>query len=193
MAADDPLNTEDQQVEQIMAAVGESVPRFVASLVVEGSERSAVIVAVAQLDTVLEQFFMAVLQPGDDERLFDWNGVLGTTSSRIIMADRLGIIDADVKRALDLVRKIRNDFAHSLESASLSDSPHRDRLNELVNLCEKNEVYRGMRKDLTDLLEREDLAEEVERGQFSESLLDFASVMYVVLYSLISISAISRR
>jgi hypothetical protein len=56
MATDDPLNTEDQQVEQIKAAVGESVPRFVASLVVEGSERSAVIVAVAQLDTLLEEF-----------------------------------------------------------------------------------------------------------------------------------------
>jgi hypothetical protein len=133
------------------------------------------------------------LQPGDDKKLFDWNGPLGTTSSRIIMADRLGIIDADVKRALDLVRNIRNDFAHTLESASLSDTPHRDRLNEQVKLCEKNEVYSGMRKDLTELLKREDLAEEAERGQFSESLLDFASVMYVVLYSLISVSAISRR
>jgi DNA-binding MltR family transcriptional regulator len=195
MATDDPLNTEDQQVEQIIAAVGESVPRFVASLVVEGSERSAVIVGAAQLDDSLERLLLKVLKPQSDknDRLFGVNGPLRDTYPKINLAYRLGIIDDDVEQALQLVRKIRNDFAHSLESASLSDSPHGDRLNELVNLCEKNEVYRGMRKDLTDLLKREDLAEEVERGQFSESLLDFASVMYVVLYSLISISAISRR
>jgi hypothetical protein len=192
MATDDPRNTEDQQVQQIIAAVGESVPRFVADLVTEGSERSAVIVGGAQLDNVLEQFLVTVLQPGNDKQLFEWNGPLGTTSSKMIIARRLGIIDADVYRALELVRKIRNRFAHSLETATLSEGSPRDRLDELVKLCEKNDVYSGMRKDLTDLLEREDLAEEVERGQYSESLLDFAAVMCVVLYSLISISAISR-
>jgi hypothetical protein len=36
MATDSPSNTEDQQVEQILAATSESVPRFVADLVVEG-------------------------------------------------------------------------------------------------------------------------------------------------------------
>jgi hypothetical protein len=193
MATDHPFNTEDQQVEQVIAATSESVPHFVASLVVEASERSAVIVGAAQLDTVLEQFLITVLQPGDDKQLFGTYGLLGTTSSKINIASRLGIIDADVKRTLELIRRIRNDFAHSLETATLSEGTQRNRLNELVKLCEKNEVYSGMRKDLTDLLKRPDLAEEVQRGQFSESLLDFASVMYVVLYSLISVCKISRR
>jgi hypothetical protein len=150
-------------------------------------------VGAAQLDTVLEQFLITVLQPGDDKQLFGTYGLLGTTSSKINIASRLGIIDADVKRTLELIRRIRNDFAHSLETATLSEGTQRNRLNELVKLCEKNEVYSGMRKDLTDLLKRPDLAEEVQRGQFSESLLDFASVMYVVLYSLISVCKISRR
>jgi len=152
-----------------------------------------VIVGVTQLDTVLEEYLSTVLQPGDNKELFDWNGPLGTTSSKIIIARRLGIIDKDVKRALDLARKIRNSFAHTLASASLSESPHKERLHELVKLCEKNEAYHDMRKNFTDLLKREDLAEEIQRGQFSESLLDFASVMCVVLYSLISVRAISQR
>jgi len=193
MAADDSLNREDRQVKQILAATSESVPRFMADLVTEGSERSAVIVGAAQLDTVLEQFLISVLQPGDDKKLFDANGPLGNTNSKIIIAYRLGIIDDDVERALQLVRRIRNDFAHSLETATLSEGKQRDRLNELVKLCEGNAYYPGVRRDFTDLLKREALSEEVERGQFSESLLDFASVMSALLTSLISVRAISRR
>ena len=147
----------------------------------------------AQLDTVLEQFLITVLQPGDDKKLFDANGPLGNTNSKIIIAYRLGIIDDDVERALQLVRRIRNDFAHSLETATLSEGKQRDRLNELVKLCEGNAYYPGVRRDFTDLLKREALSEEVERGQFSESLLDFASVMSALLTSLISVRAISRR
>jgi hypothetical protein len=117
MATDDPFNKEDQQVEQIMAATAESVPRFMADLVTEGSERSAVIVGAAQLDNVLEQFLITVLQPGDDKKLFGTRGPLSVTYSKISIAYRLGVIDADVERALELVRRIRNDFAHSLETA----------------------------------------------------------------------------
>jgi hypothetical protein len=193
MVADDSLNTEDQQVEQILAGTSESVPRFVADLVVEGGERSAVIVGAAQLDTVLEQFLITVLQPGNDKKLFDANGPLSDTYSKINIAYRLGIIDADVERALELVRRIRNDFAHSLETATLSEGKQRDRLDELVKLCKRNAAYPGVRRGFTDLLKREDLSEEVERGEFSESLLDFATVMCALLISLISVRAISRR
>ena len=193
MATDDLFCTEDQQVKQILAATSESVPRFVADLVVEGGERSAVIVGAAQLDNVLEQFLITVLQPGDDTKLFDANRPLRDMYSKINVAYRLGIIDADVARALELVRRIRNDFAHSLETATLSEGKQRHRLDELVKLCEGNAVYPGVRKDFTDLLKREDLSEEVERGEFSESLLDFASVMCALLISLISVRAISRR
>jgi hypothetical protein len=116
-----------------------------------------------------------------------------TDPSKINVAYRLGIIDADVECALELVRRIRNDFAHSLETATLSEGKQRNRLNELVKLCEGNAVYPGVRRDFADLLKREDLSEEVERGEFSESLLDFASVMCALLISLISVRAISRR
>jgi len=195
MAADDSLNREDRQVQQIQAATSESVPRFVADLVVEGGERSAVIVGAAQLDDSLERFLLEVLQPqpGGNDKLFGVNAPIRDTYRKINLAYRLGIIDDDLERALQLVRKIRNAFAHSLESASLSDSPHRERLNELVKLCEGNEVYSNILKGFTDLLDRDDLSEEIERGQFSDSLFDFASVMCVLLMSLISVRAISQR
>lgn len=194
MAADDSSNTEDQQVQQILAALSETVPRWVADLATEG-ERSAVIVGAAQLDNALEQYLLIVLQPqpGGDDKLFGENGVLRNTYAKINIAYRLGIINADVERALQLVRRIRNDFAHSMESASLSEGPQRDRLDILTKLCERNPTYQNVRRGFTDLMDRDDLSEEVERGQFSESLLDFASVMCVLLMSLISVRAISQR
>ena len=81
MATDSPSNTEDQQVAQILAATSESVRRFVSDLVVEGGERSAVIVGAAQLDNVLEQILITVLQPGDDKKLFGTRGPLSDTYS----------------------------------------------------------------------------------------------------------------
>jgi hypothetical protein len=83
MATDDPFSTEDEQVKQILAATSESVPRFVADLVVDGGERSAVIVGAAQLDNVLEQFLITVLQPGDDKKLFDANRPLRDMSQKL--------------------------------------------------------------------------------------------------------------
>lgn len=185
MVADDSLNTEDQQVQQVIEANAETVPDFVVGLVQE-SERSAVIVGAAQLDNVLEQLLRNVLQPqpGSDDKLFGANGPLRDTYAKINIAYRLGIIDNNVERALQLVRRIRNDFAHSIESASLSVGPQRDRLNELVKLCERNTVYPKLRSEFTDVAERD----EIDKG-----LSDFAVVMCVMLMALVSVKAISQR
>jgi hypothetical protein len=113
--------------------------------------RRSVQYGAAQLDNILEQFLITVLQPGDDKKLFGANRPLSDMYSKINVAYRLGIIDADVARALELVRRIRNDFAHSLETATLSEGKQRHRLDELVKLCEGNAVYPGVRRDFTDL------------------------------------------
>ena len=42
-----------------------------------------------------------------------------------------GLIDAPVERALSALRKLRNAFAHSTESASLADPAHSARLAEI--------------------------------------------------------------
>jgi hypothetical protein len=187
MAADDSSNTEDQQLQQTLAALSETVPRWVADFATEG-ERSAVIVGAAQLDNVLEQYLLIVLQPqpGGDDKLFGSNGVLRDTYSKINIAYRLGIINADVERALQLVRKIRNDFAHSMESASLSEGPQRDRLDILTKLCERNPTYQNVRRGFTDIAARAE-------DDLSQSLCDFASVMCVLLMALMSVKTISRR
>ena len=61
------------------------------------------------MDNVLEQYLLTVLQPqpGSDDKLFGSNGPLRDTYAKINIAYRLGIIDTDVERALQLVIPFR--------------------------------------------------------------------------------------
>jgi hypothetical protein len=98
------------------------------------SDRAAVILGTSQLDLLLYQLLEGFLLPcttGKDE-LLEGDSPLATFSSRINISYRLGLIDADFARALHLIRRIRNSFAHEISSASLSSGAHRDRIRELV-------------------------------------------------------------
>lgn len=98
------------------------------------SDRAAVILGTSQLDLLLYQLLEGYLLPctsGKDE-LLEGDSPLATFSSRINISYRLGLIDADFARALHLIRRIRNNFAHEISSASLDSGAHRDRIRELV-------------------------------------------------------------
>ncbi len=56
-------------------------------------------------------------------KIFEPSGILGTASSRITMAAALGWISKETQAQLDLLRKIRNEFAHSVTTRRLTDSP----------------------------------------------------------------------
>lgn len=53
----------------------------------------------------------------------------------------MGLIDNDFEHALQLVRKIRNDFAHQLEEESLSSQRQRPRVVELIRWIERSGLY----------------------------------------------------
>jgi hypothetical protein len=98
------------------------------------TDRAAVILGAAKLDTLLYQLLGRFFLPsptGKDE-LLDGDSPLSTFSSRINVAFRLGLIDAPFARALHLIRRIRNSFAHELTGCNLDSGAHRDRVKELV-------------------------------------------------------------
>ncbi len=107
------------------------------------SERAVVILAGARLDIDLEKLLKHILipYPGGTDPLFDGDRMLGTFSAKIAMAYRIGAIDADLERALQILRKIRNDFAHQLEHESLSSPRQKSRLAELVRWASQTELY----------------------------------------------------
>jgi hypothetical protein len=132
------INAEDKQAREIAAEIGD----LVKGLAKEG-ERAAVVVGAARLDLALEHLLKKAMHPhpGGSDNLFDQERPLGTFFSKIALAYRLGLIDKDVEQALQLVRKIRNNFAHSVGAASLSESAHSSRLLELSNHCRAAELY----------------------------------------------------
>jgi DNA-binding MltR family transcriptional regulator len=100
------------------------------------SDRAAVIVAASILDELLRSFLVAKLVPvsSSNDELFDGaNAPLGTFSSRIEMAFRIGLISVKFARDLHLVRRIRNDFAHNIHGASFEDTRVKQRVSELDN------------------------------------------------------------
>ncbi|MCA7900827.1 hypothetical protein LGM39_15720 [Burkholderia cepacia] len=107
------------------------------------SERASVILAVAWLDSDLEKVLKKVLHPcsGGGDNLLDSDRPLGAFSAKITLARRIGVIDHEVESALQILRRMRNEFAHELEASTLSSDRNRDRLTELGKRFEHWNVY----------------------------------------------------
>lgn len=110
------------------------------------SDRAAVVLAASALDNSLLQLLKSYLRPhtgsGEDPFL-EGDSPLGTFSARIKAVHRLGLIDDDMASVLNLIRKIRNEFAHEVSAHTLDVSPHRDRVRELLKrFCEAENLIK---------------------------------------------------
>jgi hypothetical protein len=107
------------------------------------TDRAAVILGAANLDSlffhILKKLFVPVTGNVDD--LLEGEAALSSFSSKIHLVYRLGLIDNHLSRALHLIRKIRNAFAHEVSSATLEEGSHGDRVRELENLLESHEKF----------------------------------------------------
>jgi hypothetical protein len=121
---------------------GIRVAHFVKGLCEEG-ERAAVILGASRVDVALEDTIKAVLRPnpGGSDDLFEGDKPLSTFSAKITIAYRLSLIGNDCERALQLVRRIRNDFAHAHERLTLDQGASANRVLELKRLCEEHSTY----------------------------------------------------
>ncbi len=115
----------------------------IALQMLEERGRGAVLVGVARVDTALEHLLQAVMAPAParGDGLFLPERPLGSIGAKVALASRLCLIDAGVERALHALRKLRNAFAHSAESASLADPAHRDRLAPIVAEAHANPLW----------------------------------------------------
>lgn len=108
------------------------------------SDRAAVILGAAKLDLLLYQLLTKyfVPSPSSKDELLDGDSPLGTFSSKIHLAYRLGLIGADFTRALHMIRKIRNSFAHEVAECNLNSGAHRDRVKELIAPFQHLKVFK---------------------------------------------------
>jgi hypothetical protein len=120
--------------------------RFIEDIRTE-SDRAAVILAAAKIDLLLYQILSKFFLPSTSSRdeLLNGDAPLGTFSSRINAVHRLGLIAADLTRALYLLRRIRNSFAHEFSGISLNTGAHADRIRELVGAFDRSGAFLHMR------------------------------------------------
>jgi hypothetical protein len=103
----------------------------------------AVLVGVSRVDSSLERLLLAVLLPSPSGRdaLFQPDRPLGSFGAKISLAHRLGLIDRPVERSLHTLRRVRNAFAHSTESAALADPVHAGALAEAYREAQVNPLW----------------------------------------------------
>ena len=117
--------------------------RTIALQMLEERGRGAVLVGVARVDAALERLLQAALLPpnGSTDSFFQPDRPLGSFGARITLAARLGLIEPAVAEALQTLRRVRNAFAHSTESASLADPAHASALAEAYREAQVNPLW----------------------------------------------------
>ena len=126
--------------------------RSIALQMLEERGRGAVLVGVARVDAALVRLLQAVLlpPPGSADTFFQPDRPLGSFGARITLAARLGLIDPHVEQALQTLRRVRNAFAHSTATATLTDPSHSDRLAQAYAAARSNTLWEPLEQILQE-------------------------------------------
>jgi len=117
--------------------------RTIALQMLQERGRGAVLVGAARVDAALERLLQAVLlpAPGSTDPFFQPDRPLGSFGARITLAARLGLIEPPVEQALQTLRRVRNGFAHSTTTATLTHQGHADRLFQTYAAARVNSLW----------------------------------------------------
>ena len=115
------------------------------------SERGAVLISVSYLESQLKSIIAAYLCPGKAAKILldDFNGPLGTFGARSHAAAALGLVTDQEYRELQMLGKIRNEFAHR-HRTTFSDQSIIDRCRNLTfSAKDYDDVVVGARAQFT--------------------------------------------
>jgi hypothetical protein len=118
------MSTTSITYEQLLESDPELKRRFeLITKVGDESERGMAVLVAAELDRALELVLKAYLAPGKarDDLFAGGTPPLGTFSSKINLAQALQLIRQGEYESLQLIRRIRNEFAHNPD-ASFADA-----------------------------------------------------------------------
>ncbi|MEX2615075.1 MAG: MltR family transcriptional regulator [Alphaproteobacteria bacterium] len=112
--------------------MSDSIPVF--RKLVSETDTGIAIIASAYIDECLKNLFMLYVRHSSKKSqnsLFEFNGPLGTFSSRIHTASAFDFISEKTYLRLNIIRKIRNDFAHRPFDLSFNKEEIKQRINEI--------------------------------------------------------------
>lgn len=117
------------------------------------SDRGSVIVAAAVLEDQLEELLKNRLVQNSDQSdpLFDGaNSAIGTFSAKIELAYRIGAISQKVRQSVNILRRLRNDFAHFADEINFESNSVKDRTRNLLTLNRElvELIWSGVREDI---------------------------------------------
>ncbi|HEV7281994.1 MAG TPA: DUF4145 domain-containing protein [Pirellulaceae bacterium] len=97
------------------------------------TDRGAALMAAAYLEDQLLRLALDVIVDENSlrKKLGDQNGPLGSFSARIDFAYALGLLPPKMHADLHLIRRIRNEFAHTMAPITFETSPNKERCFEL--------------------------------------------------------------
>ena len=99
------------------------------------TDRASVILSCAMIEGTLETMIKSRLVPSPtaEDNLFDTPyAPISNFRAKIELAYRIGLISSNLCRDLNIIRRIRNDFAHNIEGCSFEDLDVRNRITELM-------------------------------------------------------------
>ena len=130
---------------QVASYTAIAASKIAIQLINEG-ERGGVLLGAARIDFALEKLLKSIMSPHPDgnDNLFQPDRPLGSFSSKISLAFRLSLIDKSIEHALQMIRKVRNDFAHSFEDESLSHQSHRNRLQKPIADAQRSDLWKDL-------------------------------------------------
>ncbi|TGK23323.1 hypothetical protein EHQ05_19220 [Leptospira yasudae] len=99
------------------------------------TDRAAVILTASLFDNSLNDLLnnFLISNSSTNDELFDGpNAPLSTFSAKINVAYRVGLISNKFAHDLNLIRKIRNEFAHNIQGCSFENGKVRSRVLELL-------------------------------------------------------------
>lgn len=113
------------------------------------SDLIVAIVSAIEVEYLLEQIIIGKLKRGDEDTidlLTKDNGALSTFFSKIGLAYALNIIDGSKMEYLNVIRRIRNAFAHSRKDISFSNSLILDEMSSLKLPPQRHsKLYHGIK------------------------------------------------
>ena len=122
----------DSSLSKYLKEQQQKVTEFRQALTVE-SDRGCALFAAAYLDKSLSDLLYVSLVGNRkiEKDLFEGTTPLSAFSSRITMSYYLGLISLACRQDLDIIKKIRNDFAHKINANSFDIQLIKDRCRAL--------------------------------------------------------------
>ncbi len=119
------------------------------------SDRGLALVAAEFMDITLEKLLLARFASGIKQRpklvklLFEGFGPLSTFSARIGVSYAFDLLEDWMASDLDLIRRIRNEFAHSLESKTFRDPEITRMVDQFACITKLTKNIEHLKEDLS--------------------------------------------